>query len=109
MPPGIVRPGEGRCPAGLPRSASSSTSVRFVGTLSGGERQSLAIARAEISGRGSSILDEPTSALGVNEAAIVPCVTSSGRAHPALAIVFITHNVHHAYMIGDQLPVPEAR
>ena len=42
-----------------------------VGTMSGGERQSLAIARAEYRGARLLILDEPTSALGVNEAAIV--------------------------------------
>ena len=44
---------------------------QLVGTLSGGERQTLAIARAEYFGARVLILDEPTSALGVKEAAIV--------------------------------------
>ena len=73
----------------------------LVGTLSGGERQSLAIARAEHIGARLLILDEPTSALGVKEAAIVLRHVLRARA-TGLAIVFITHNVHHAYVVGDR-------
>lgn len=70
-------------------------------TLSGGERQSLAIARAEHIGARLLILDEPTSALGVKEAAIVLRHVLRARAN-GLAIVFITHNVHHAHVVGDR-------
>jgi len=73
----------------------------LVGTLSGGERQTLAIARAEHIGARLLILDEPTSALGVKEAAIVLRHVLRARAN-GLAIVFITHNVHHAHVVGDR-------
>jgi simple sugar transport system ATP-binding protein len=73
----------------------------LVGTLSGGERQTLAIARAEHIGARLLILDEPTSALGVKEAAIVLRNVLRARAK-GLAIVFITHNVHHAHVVGDR-------
>jgi len=72
-----------------------------VGTMSGGERQSLAIARAEYRGARLLILDEPTSALGVNEAAIVLRHVIRARAR-GLGVVFITHNVHHALPVGDR-------
>ena len=73
----------------------------LVGTLSGGERQTLAIARAEHIGARLLILDEPTSALGVKEAAVVLRHVLRARAN-GLAIVFITHNVHHAHAVGDR-------
>jgi simple sugar transport system ATP-binding protein len=72
-----------------------------VGTMSGGERQSLAIARAEYRGARLLILDEPTSALGVNEAAIVLRHVIRARAR-GLGVIFITHNVHHALPVGDR-------
>ena len=75
-----------------------------VGTMSGGERQSLAIARAEYRGARLLILDEPTSALGVNEAAIVLRHVIRARAR-GLGVVFITHNVHHAIPIGDRFVI----
>ncbi|HZP18892.1 MAG TPA: ATP-binding cassette domain-containing protein [Bauldia sp.] len=75
-----------------------------VGTMSGGERQSLAIARAEYRGARLLILDEPTSALGVNEAAIVLRHVIRARAR-GLGVVFITHNVHHALPIGDRFVI----
>jgi simple sugar transport system ATP-binding protein len=75
-----------------------------VGTMSGGERQSLAIARAEYRGARLLILDEPTSALGVNEAAIVLRHIIRARAR-GLGVIFITHNVHHALSIGDRFVI----
>jgi simple sugar transport system ATP-binding protein len=72
-----------------------------VGTLSGGERQSVAIARAVYFGAKVLILDEPTAALGVKEAAVVLRYIAQARAR-GLGVVFITHNVHHAYPIGDR-------
>jgi simple sugar transport system ATP-binding protein len=75
-----------------------------VGTMSGGERQSLAIARAEYRGARLLILDEPTSALGVNEAAIVLRHIIRARA-AGRGVIFITHNVRHALPIGDKFVI----
>src|SRR5437660_11930852 len=72
-----------------------------VGTLSGGERQSVAIARAVYFGAKVLILDEPTAALGVKEAGIVLRYIAQARARN-LGVIFITHNPHHAYPIGDR-------
>ena len=71
-----------------------------VGTLSGGERQSVAIARAVYFGAKVLILDEPTAALGVKEAGIVLRYIAQARAR-GLGVIFITHNPHHAFPIGD--------
>lgn len=75
-----------------------------VGTLSGGERQSVAIARAVYFGAKVLILDEPTSALGVKEAGVVLRYIAQARAN-GLAVVFITHNAHHALAVGDRFTV----
>lgn len=75
-----------------------------VGTLSGGERQTLAIARAEYFGARVLILDEPTSALGVKESAIVLRHVIAAR-NRGLGVIFITHNVQHALPIGDTFTI----
>jgi simple sugar transport system ATP-binding protein len=75
-----------------------------VGTLSGGERQSLAIARAVYFGAKVLILDEPTSALGVKEAGTVLRYITQARDR-GLAVIFISHNVHHAFPVGDRFTV----
>ncbi|SDR18359.1 ATP-binding cassette domain-containing protein [Thermostaphylospora chromogena] len=72
-----------------------------VGTLSGGERQSVAIARAVYFGARVLILDEPTSALGVKQAGVVLRYVARARDR-GLGVVFITHNPHHAYPLGDR-------
>lgn len=71
-----------------------------VGTLSGGERQAVAIARAIYFGAKILILDEPTSALGVKQAgAVLRYIANAKRS--GVGVVFITHNPHHAYLVGD--------
>jgi simple sugar transport system ATP-binding protein len=72
-----------------------------VGTLSGGERQSVAIARAVYFGARLLILDEPTSALGVKQAGVVLKYIVQARDR-GLGVIFITHNPHHAYPVGDR-------
>jgi simple sugar transport system ATP-binding protein len=75
-----------------------------VGTLSGGERQTVAIARAVHFGAKVLILDEPTSALGVRQTANVLATIDKVR-KSGVAVVFITHNVRHAYAVGDRFTV----
>jgi simple sugar transport system ATP-binding protein len=75
-----------------------------VGTLSGGERQSVAIARAVYFGAKVLILDEPTSALGVKQAGTVLRYVAQARAR-GIAVILITHNPHHAYPIGDRFTI----
>jgi simple sugar transport system ATP-binding protein len=71
-----------------------------VGTMSGGERQCLAIARAIHFGARVLILDEPTAALGVKQSANVLRLVARAR-QKGISVIFITHNVHHAYPVGD--------
>ena len=72
-----------------------------VGTLSGGERQCLAIARAIHFGAKVLILDEPTSALGVHQASVVLKLIVQSKAR-GIGVIFISHNVHHAHVVGDR-------
>jgi simple sugar transport system ATP-binding protein len=75
-----------------------------VGTLSGGERQCVAIARAVYFGARVLILDEPTSALGVAQTSMVLKYIHQVR-QKGLGVIFITHNVRHAYAVGDRFTV----
>lgn len=72
-----------------------------IGTLSGGERQCVAIARAVYFGARVLILDEPTAALGVKQSGVVLRYVAKARDR-GLGVVFITHNPHHAYPVGDR-------
>ena len=71
-----------------------------VGTMSGGEKQCLAIARAIHFGARVLILDGPTAALGVKQSFNVLQLIHRARER-GISVIFITHNVHHAYPIGD--------
>ncbi|HEX7005044.1 MAG TPA: ATP-binding cassette domain-containing protein [Trueperaceae bacterium] len=75
-----------------------------VGTMSGGERQCVAIARAVYFGAKVLILDEPTSALGVKQAATVLRYIAQAKAR-GIGVIFITHNVHHAYPVADRFTI----
>ncbi|EDY46940.1 ATP-binding cassette domain-containing protein [Streptomyces sp. SPB074] len=71
-----------------------------IGTLSGGERQCVAIARAVYFGAKVLVLDEPTAALGVKQSGVVLKYVAAAR-DAGLGVVLITHNPHHAYLVGD--------
>ncbi len=71
-----------------------------IGTLSGGERQCVAIARAVHFGAKVLVLDEPTAALGVKQSGVVLKYVAAAR-DAGLGVVLITHNPHHAYLVGD--------
>jgi simple sugar transport system ATP-binding protein len=75
-----------------------------VGTLSGGEKQAVAIARAVYFGAKVLILDEPTSALGVRQSGIVLKYIVQARER-GLGVIFITHNPHHAFPVGDRFVI----
>jgi simple sugar transport system ATP-binding protein len=75
-----------------------------LGTLSGGQRQCVAIARAVFFGAKVLILDEPTASLGVNQSGVVLKYIAKAR-ESGIGVVFITHNPHHAYLIGDHFAV----
>ena len=74
---------------------------RAAGTLSGGQRQILAIARALYFGAKILILDEPTSALGVRESAKVVEQIAQLREHN-INVILVSHNIEQAFSLGDE-------
>lgn len=77
---------------------------RPVGSLSGGQRQCIAIARAIYFGARVLILDEPTAALGVKQSGVVLKYIVKAR-DAGLGVIFITHNPHHAYLVGNHFVI----
>jgi simple sugar transport system ATP-binding protein len=75
-----------------------------VGTLSGGERQSISIGRAIHFGVKLLILDEPTSALSVAETRKVLDYTLNAKER-GLSVIFISHNVHHVMSVADRYTI----
>lgn len=73
-----------------------------IGTMSGGQRQTLAIARAVYFGANVLILDEPTSALGQKQQLEVLRMIRRVHDHSDVAIILITHNDLHAKLIADR-------
>ena len=73
-----------------------------VGTMSGGQRQTLAIARAIYFGAKILILDEPTSALGQKQQMEVLKTIKKVQRLGNIAIILITHNEIHARLIADR-------
>ena len=71
-----------------------------VETLSGGQRQGIAVARAAAFGSKVIIMDEPTAALGVKQSGMVLRYITAAK-EQGFGVIFITHNPHHAYMVGD--------
>lgn len=76
--------------------------TQAVGTMSGGQRQTLAIARAIYFGARVLILDEPTSALGQKQQMEVLKTIKRVRARGDIAIIFITHNEIHSKLVADR-------
>jgi simple sugar transport system ATP-binding protein len=77
---------------------------RFVGELSGGQRQAVAIARAVHFKRALLLLDEPTSALAVRETEALLRYVRRLR-DDGVSSVLITHNLHHAYEVCERFIV----
>ena len=75
-----------------------------VGSLSGGERQSIAIGRAVYFGKKLLILDEPTSALSVGETRKVLDYTLAAKER-GISVIFITHNIGHVHQVADRFTI----
>lgn len=86
---------------GISKKLDSDVPVR---TLSGGERQSIAISRAMHFLAKVIILDEPTNNLGVEETLGVLRFTSEARA-AGNSVLFVTHNIHHVFQVADRILV----
>jgi fructose transport system ATP-binding protein len=102
----VDRPRMVREAAGAPRRAGVALRAadRPVETLSGGQRQAVAVARAAAFARHVVILDEPTAALGVRERGMVLDLVRRVRAR-GLAVVLISHDMPHVFELADRIHV----
>ena len=78
--------------------------TQAVETLSGGQRQGVAVARSAAFARHVVIMDEPTAALGVKEGTMVLALIRRVRDR-GLAVVLISHNMPHVFEIADRIHV----
>jgi fructose transport system ATP-binding protein len=78
--------------------------TQAVETLSGGQRQAVAVARAAAFGSKVVVLDEPTAALGVKESAAVLDMIKQLR-DKGLSIIFISHNMPHVWEVADRIHI----
>jgi ABC-type sugar transport system ATPase subunit len=75
-----------------------------VSSLSGGQRQSVAIARAVLWERRIVILDEPTAALGVRQTEMVLSFIERLKGH-GVSVILISHNMEHVLRVSDRVAV----
>jgi fructose transport system ATP-binding protein len=78
--------------------------TQAVETLSGGQRQGVAVARSAAVARHVVIMDEPTAALGVKEATMVLDLIRRVRER-GLSVVLISHNIPHVFELADRIHV----
>jgi fructose transport system ATP-binding protein len=78
--------------------------TQSVETLSGGQRQGVAVVRAAAFGRGVIIMDEPTAALGVKESGMVIDLIRSIRDR-GIPVVLISHDMPHVFEVADRIHV----
>jgi ABC-type sugar transport system ATPase subunit len=101
----VIRSGDGRHHERDPRQRGQHRGIKsakqLVGSLSGGQAQAVAIARAVHFKRSLLILDEPTSALAVRatEALLNYLVQLKGE---GVSSVLVTQNLHHAFKVCDR-------
>lgn len=77
-----------------------------VSSLSGGQRQGVAIARAIAWGAKILILDEPTAALGVaQKQSVLRLIKTLRSEHPELGVILITHDIPHVYEVATRATV----
>ena len=77
---------------------------QLVGSLSGGQRQSVAVAKAVILEAKLVIMDEPTAALGVTQTELVLELITS-LAHRGIAVLVVSHNLTDVFQVADRLAV----
>jgi len=86
-------------------SVTTVKSVRqLVGSLSGGQRQAVAVARAVMEDAELVILDEPTAALGVSQTAMVLDLVKKLRDR-GIAVLIISHNLNDVFAVADRIAV----
>ncbi|AMW06789.1 ATP-binding cassette domain-containing protein [Gemmatimonas phototrophica] len=78
--------------------------TQTVETLSGGQRQGIAVARSAAFARHVVILDEPTAALGVRESGMVLDLIQRVRDR-GLSVVLISHNMPHVFQLADRIHI----
>ena len=81
------------------------TLTNAVETMSGGQRQAVAVARAAIWGRRVLILDEPVAALAPQQTANVLALMDRVRRERELSVIFISHTLPHVFEVADRVSV----